>query len=78
MSHSLPQARIGFGSSYFCHLLTFCRASKPAPIVSEEHTSSLESLIIKRAKEDKWDDVIERDSRAMADTAAELGAADGR
>lgn len=34
------------------------RASKPKPVVSQEYTSTLEELIIKRIKDDRFDDVI--------------------
>ena len=33
------------------------RASKPAPIVTQEYTSSIEEMIIKRIKDSKYDDV---------------------
>jgi U3 small nucleolar RNA-associated protein MPP10 len=37
------------------------RASKPAPVATEEFTSSLEELIIQRIKDEKFDDVIPRE-----------------
>ena len=34
------------------------KASKPAPIVTQEHTNSLEEMIVKRITEQKFDDVV--------------------
>jgi U3 small nucleolar RNA-associated protein MPP10 len=45
------------------------RSSKPAPVISQEFTTSLEDMILKRVNEDRFDDVQpkkERDSRNVA------------
>jgi hypothetical protein len=34
------------------------RSSKPAPIITKEYTSSIEELIIKRIKDERFDDVV--------------------
>ena len=36
------------------------RGSAPAPLITQEVTSSIEQLIIKRIQEERWDDVVRR------------------
>ena len=36
------------------------KGAKPAPIITKEHTETLEDLIIRRIKEEKYDDVVPR------------------
>ena len=49
------------------------RARKPAPLATEEFTSSLEEMIIKRIRDERFDDVVPR-AREEADlTAADRG-----
>jgi len=51
------------------------RASKPAPVVSQEYTSSLEELIAKRIKSGNFDDVVPKmgPARSVTDDGANLG-----
>ena len=51
-----------------------CRSSKPAPVITQEHTTSLEDVIRRRIKEEKYDDVSApqaKDTRRVA-TEVEL------
>eukprot|EP01036_Dinobryon_divergens_P025832 gene25832-34420_t len=50
------------------------RASKPAPVVTQEHTSSLEDLICRRIKDGAFDDVLppEQQPRQRRDNDTEL------
>ena len=49
-----------------CFLLK-CRASKPAPVVTETYTNTLEEMIIRRIKDEKFDNVVPRDPPATAE-----------
>lgn len=42
------------------------RASKPAPIVTETYTNTIEEMILKRIKDDQFDDIIPKESSDQA------------
>ena len=52
---------------YVCVTVCVCvcrrSASKPAPVVTQEHTTSLEELICRRIKDGAFDDVLPPDQQ---------------
>eukprot|EP01031_Cornospumella_fuschlensis_P032353 gene32353-39126_t len=49
------------------------RGSAPAPLITQEVTSSIEQLIIKRIQEERWDDVVRRaEKKDIPDAPFEL------